>query len=167
MNLDRAVNKHTVFSVTMIRAQLLCCISIILGTAAACSQYGSDRLREAEQLTREGKYEEAIAAYRTHMDSRLAIQNRPEWENPYFYLVLIGDVYLGKGDVVNALSSYEEAEKNGVHQSLISDRYRSVAGWYEENNELQKAFDILTKYRSRDTLLFDSMLDRIARAMSL
>ena len=147
------------------RAILLPAITSAL-VLIGCFPYGSDLLRDAEQLSRQGKYEGAIAAYRSHMDSRLAVIERPDWENPYFYLLLIGDVYLGKGDAEKALESYEEAERNGVHESLVSDRYRSTAAWHEERGELQKAFDILTRYRSRDTLLFDSMLDRIARAMT-
>ena len=141
---------------------------LLLGATAllACYPYGSERLREAEELSREGKHEEAIAAYKAHMEARLAVANRPEWENPYFYTLLIGDVYLGKDDPIQALTAYEEAEMRGVHPSLVSDRYRSVARWYEDRHEYKEAFKLLVKYRARDSLLFDSMLDRIGRTMT-
>jgi tetratricopeptide (TPR) repeat protein len=144
-----------------------CTVVLLVGAPlSACTPYGSERLREAEQLSREGKHEEAIAAYKAHMESRLGVTNRPEWENPYFYTLLIGDVYLGKDEPIQAISAYEEAEMRGVHPSLVSDRYRSVARWYEDRHEYKNAFDLLVKYRSRDTLLFDSMLDRIGRTMT-
>ena len=144
------------------------CVLLCLASTAltSCSQQRTDKIKYAEELASQGQYEEAISEYRAHMEERLAVKNRPEWENPYFYLLLIGDAYLAKGDATEALSSYEDAEKNGVHASLVSDRYRSVATWYEGKGELQKAFDALKKYRSRDTLLFDSMLDRIARTLT-
>jgi len=124
-----------------------------------------NELKRAEELSRQGNYTEAIQAYRSHMQKRLALPNRPEWENPYFYQVLIGDIYLGQGDPTDALDSYLEADKQGVDSFLIADRIRSVAQWYEQKGELQSAIDLLTTHRSRDSLLFDSMLDRYARAL--
>jgi hypothetical protein len=100
------------------------------------------------------------------MDERLSLHNRPEWENPYFYELLIGDIYLSQGDAVRALDSYESSEKHGVHLTLVSDRYRSVAAWHETNGELKEAITVLTTYRDRDPLLFDAALDRVARALT-
>jgi hypothetical protein len=133
---------------------------------SACVRYSSPTLEEAEQLSREGRYDEAISGYRRHMEERLALENRPEWENPYFYLLLIGDIELGRNDVAASLRSYEEAERHGVHQTLISDRYRSVARYHEERGELEAARKVLETYRTRDPLLFESMLDRIARKLT-
>jgi tetratricopeptide (TPR) repeat protein len=121
---------------------------------------------QAEELTQQGYYEEAIAQYRIHMRDRLEVSNREDWENPHFYLLRIGDLYLRMGQPQSALDTYREAETNQVEKSLISDRYRAVAHWYIENNQLQAAFDVLKTYRDRDSLLFDAMLDRVGRALT-
>ena len=123
----------------------------------------SSYLEAAEELSRQGKTEEAIAEYRQHIAFRLAVEDRPEWENPYFYLLLIGDLQLNAGQLDAALTTYEEAERQKVHPSLISDRFRSVATWYESQGKLVEAATILERYRTRDELLFDSMLDRISK----
>ena len=120
-------------------------------------------LKRAEELSRQEKYDEAITAYREHMEKRLDLKQRPEWENPYFYLILIGDIQLGQNKVKEALKTYEEAEKKGVYNALVADRYRSVAEWYEKKDKLETAFKLLKRYRDRDPLLFDAMLDRLAR----
>ena len=135
---------------------------------AACfdSSPGPEKVREADELTRAGQYDEAIALYREHMEERLALDNRPQWENPHFYLLLIGDVQLGRGEPEAALATYEEAERAQLDPPLISDRYRAVGRWYEEHGQYQKALDLLGKYRDRDPLLFDVMLDRIAKELT-
>lgn len=141
----------------------------VLALALACSgcfSSGPEQLSEADSLMSEGKHEEAIAAYREHIAERLNASDRPEWENPYFYLLNVGDIELSRGDVAAALTAYEEAERQKVEAPLIADRYRAVASWYEERKQLQDALNILTKYRERDPLIFDSMLDRIARELT-
>lgn len=124
---------------------------------------GHQRLKQAEELLRQDKFDQAIEAYQEHMQERLSSKNRPDWENPYFYYLLIGDIELGRGQVSKALAAYEFASKNNIHSSLISDRYRFVASWYEARGEYDDAIDILKKHRDLDPLLFDAMLDRIAK----
>ena len=131
-----------------------------------CFSTESAQLHTAEELTTEGKPDEAIAAYRKHISERLETVDRPEWENPYFYLLNIGDIELSRGNVDAALAAYEEAEREKVELPLVADRYRAVAMWYEEHGQLQKALDVLTKYREKDPLIFDSMLDRVARELT-
>ncbi len=92
--------------------------------------------------------------------------DRPAWENPYFYMLSIGDLQLRMGQPDQALTSFKTAEEHHVDASLISDRYRSIAIWYEEHGQFEKALSVLTGYRDRDSLLFDAMLDRIARRMT-
>jgi len=135
---------------------------------SACveSYSGAERVRRADELTREGQYDAAISMYREHMDERLLVSNRPDWENPFFYLLLIGDVQLGRGNPHDALSAYEEAESKKVDPSLISDRYRAVGRWYEEHDQLPQALEVLERYRDRDPLLFDAMLDRVAKKLT-
>lgn len=125
----------------------------------------SDTLRKAEELTESGKFDEAIASYRKHISDRLAEPTRGEWENPYFYLLMIADVELKRSQPAAALVALKEAEDHEVDERLILDRYRVVAGWYEEHQRFDEAFALLTKYRERDPVLFDAMLDRVSRAM--
>ncbi len=150
-------------------------LCIVATSLSGCS-LSSDELRRAEELTKEGRYDEAIAAYKEHMESRLEVTNRPEWENPYFYLILIGDVQLSRGDPVAALTIYEESESKlascedpeakKFHETLLSDRYRAVASWYAEHEQFERALEILRRHRNRDTLIFDAHLDRVARALT-
>lgn len=143
----------------------LCATTLTL-CATGCFSSGPEQLTEAETLTSEGKHDEAIAAYREHIVARLGTADRPEWENPHFYLLNIGDIELSRGNVSAALAAYEEAEREKVEAPLVADRYRAVASWYEEHQQLQDALTILTKYRERDPLIFDAMLDRIARELT-
>lgn len=125
----------------------------------------SYHLRNAERYTRKKEYENAIQSYKSHIDERLELKERPEWENPYFYWLLIGDLYLKLKDADKALESYEFAESKEVSPGLLSDRYRYVAHWYAKQKKFDQALTILSKYRDRDELLFDLTRDRIARDM--
>lgn len=136
----------------------------ILGISGCWSFNRPSKLQKAEELSRQKRYADAIVAYHEHMNERLAIRNRPEWENPYFYLILIGDIELGTDKPEDALNSYLEADQKEVDKYLVSDRIRSVARWYEEKNEYDKALQVLIKHREKDPLLFDAMLDRINKA---
>lgn len=134
----------------------------------SCLLFSStSQLQKAEEFSRQKKYAEAISAYRTHMQERLQIKDRPEWENPYFYLILIGDIELGTDKPEDALNSYLEAEEKKVDLYLVSDRIRSVCRWYEEKGEFDKAIEILLRYRDQDSLLFEAMLDRLNKAKTL
>ena len=140
--------------------------SLALALTSGCFSSGPTELVDAEQLTSDGKHDEAIAMYREHIANRLEVTDRPEWENPYFYLLNVGDIELNRGAVDKALATYEEAEREKVELPLVADRYRAVASWYEEHGQLEKALEILTKYRDKDPLIFDSMLDRVARELT-
>jgi hypothetical protein len=135
----------------------------IFGWIGSSGEYGY--LQQAEELSRQARYSEAIDAYRKHMNYRLSLTKRPEWENPYFYLILIGDIQLGQLDTSAALQSFEEAERRGVDRYLLADRYRSVATNLESQGKLDEALAVLGKYRERDVIMFDHMADRIARAI--
>jgi tetratricopeptide (TPR) repeat protein len=140
------------------------CLALLL--ISGCFSTGPRELLDAEALSDEGKHEEAIAAYREHIANRLEVADRPEWENPYFYLLNVGDIELSRGNVDRALAAYEEAEREKVDLPLVADRYRAVASWYEEHGQLEQALEILTEYRDKDPLIFDSMLDRVARELT-
>lgn len=147
------------------RATAMLAVLLLAVLLLGCHAPG-EKVRQAEELSRQGDYSSAITLYREHMQERLNVENRPEWENPYFYLLLIGDVQLGQGQPEAALATYEEAEQMKVEPTLISDRYRAVGRWYQEHGQSQKALEVLSKYRDRDSLLFDAMLDRIAKELT-
>lgn len=132
---------------------------ILLFSGCAATNYRE----KAEEYTRREDYDQAIEAYRRHIAERLAIKDRPEWENPNFYLLLIGDIELARGQYDAALAAYQQAEDAGVERITVSDRYRYVASWYERNGELESAIAVLQQYRDRDPLLFDLVLDRLGK----
>jgi tetratricopeptide (TPR) repeat protein len=120
----------------------------------------------AEELREQGHFDESSTAYFRHIESRLQVPDRPEWENPYIYLLDIGDNHLAKGDVEEALRYYEKADAQGVDASYTTDRIRGVASWYEERGELKQAIALLKRYRERDELLIDMILDRLSRQLA-
>ncbi|WKZ56965.1 MAG: hypothetical protein QY326_09550 [Bdellovibrionota bacterium] len=135
-----------------------------------CTPRGSspyDLLQEAEALVRQGKSDQAIQRYHDHIAWRLSVKDRPEWENPYFYLLLIGDLHAEIGNMTEALSSYQDAHRLGIETALVSDRYRFLAHKMELQGDLKGALEILRAHRELDPLLFDAMLDRVSRALTL
>jgi tetratricopeptide (TPR) repeat protein len=145
-------------------------IVFIVAISSSCSiltnrswESSSKYLREAEACERQGDFEQAIRAYRQHIRKRLEKENRPEWENPAFYLLLIGDLYLQQSLVKEALLEYEQARLEGVARSLVADRFRLVAAWLAEKGQTQEAIEILSLYREEDPVLFDLMRDRVVR----
>lgn len=153
----------------MLRSITACLLALMLSfQLTACARFarmfGPDKQLElAEQFLRQSRYDDAISAYRKHIDERLALEDRPEWENPWFYLLMIGDVELRAGQPEKAILSYTEAETRGVDTSLVLDRYRSTAAWYEKEGRLAEAANLLATQRDRDPLIFNGMLDRISR----
>ena len=92
-------SRHTVSSIAALIAILLltsCRPFVVAGKY----EYRYHRtLRQAENAIERGEYEQAIALYQEHLQRRLARQDRPKWENPFFYKLLIGDAYLRNHDV--------------------------------------------------------------------
>lgn len=140
--------------------------AVIFACACGSLFQTTNPVQLAEELTQQGQYEEAISQYKDHIGSRLMVTGRPEWENPYFYLLRIGDLHLRLEQPQAALEAYQQAEQNSVDINLISDRYRALANWYIERQQLEAAFELLKNHRDRDSLLFDAMLDRVGRAIT-
>lgn len=124
---------------------------------------GYSKLKLAEELVRQQKYDEAIQAYKDHIADRLARKDRPEWENPNFYYLFIGDIQLHRDKLNEALEAYAHSEKEGIDSSFISDRYLYTAKWLENKGKLDEARELLKTHRSLDPLMFDSNLDRISK----
>ncbi|MCC6220127.1 MAG: tetratricopeptide repeat protein [Deltaproteobacteria bacterium] len=115
----------------------------------------------AEKLRQEGKADEAIAHYRKHIDERLADKHRKDSENPYFYYILIGDIYLETNRPTEALAFYKQAEESQVQREFVIDRLRQVASYFENESSKEKAIELLRANRDLDPLLFDADIDRI------
>lgn len=145
--------------------QLLVVTGIVL-ISGCMSLRGSYYLRDAEEALRQNKYDEAIGLYRKHIDHRLKIADRPQWENPNFYLMTISDIELRRNRIDATLAVLEEAQKLGVDGILIGDRYLAAARWYEKNDQFDKAAGLLRAHREIDPLLFDAVLDRLLKAMT-
>ncbi len=151
------------------RDLILCFIcALMLG---ACERFGFRAfgdyayLEKAEEYSRQNEPDKAIEAYRKHKRYRLSLSDRPRWENPYLYLLMIGDLQLTQSKPEEALASYKLAEQNKIDPALISDRFRHLASWYESNGNFDAALSILTNYRELDPLLFDVMRDRLAKEL--
>ncbi|MBN8550278.1 MAG: hypothetical protein J0M12_13245 [Deltaproteobacteria bacterium] len=150
------------------KATLLIALAL---TLCCCQRFGFRAfgdyayLEKAEEYSRQNEPDKAIDAYRKHMRYRLSLNDRPKWENPYLYLLMIGDLQLTQNKPTDALETYKLAELNKVDPALVSDRYRYLASWYESKDDLDAALKILTTYRDRDPLLFDVMRDRMAKEL--
>jgi tetratricopeptide (TPR) repeat protein len=129
-------------------------------------RFSSQHLKKAEEFSRAEDYEKAIMHYKNHIADRLSAKDRPEWENPYFYYLIIGDLYLLQGKVSSSLAAYNMAEDNGVDVTLVADRYRYVASWHENKDEWEQAFYLLQQYEDRDPLLFNLIMDRLGRKIT-
>jgi tetratricopeptide (TPR) repeat protein len=137
---------------------------VYLSLAALVGCLFSERLshaRLAEQLRAEKKYSAAIQEYERHISVRLSAPGRDPGENPYFYKLLIGDVYLESGDFGSAETSYLEALNNGVDKEFVASKMRGISGKLSEQGKAEDAMSLLRKHRDLDPLMSDLEIDRI------
>lgn len=116
---------------------------------------------EAKKFRTEKKYDRAISVYKKHIASRLADKARPDFENPYFYYLLICDTYLEMNKAIDAEKAINTASENKVDLEFIVDRYRQIIVWYEKQKLLEKAHAMATKYRKLNPDVFDVDIDRL------
>ena len=119
----------------------------------------------ARKLHSESKYKEAIEQYELHIAKRLLSPNRDKEENPYFYYILIGDLYLETNNVEEAKRAYLIARAHTVRLPLVSDRYSKIAHWHDKPGDLETAIEFLKTHRAMDELLFDAETDRLHKKM--
>lgn len=122
---------------------------------------GSSYAELGDYLREKGKTECAVKAYMTHMKKRLNKENLKNSENPYFYYILIGDTYLDSDNIEMALSSYNEAKEKNVERSLLADRFKLIAKWYEKDGKYDQAFEILKSNRELDPISIDLAIDSL------
>lgn len=140
-------------------------IALLSGCYVFGGVFGVHKQKSFAELAKEaresGDHVAAIEYYKKHFVSRLEAKDKLPDENPYFYYVLIGDSYRLLDEIEQALAAYETAERNGVELSLVGDRYRLVARWYEDRAEFKEAFQVLEEHRNLDPLSFDIAIDAL------
>lgn len=131
----------------------------------ACSFFapGLTTLEKADQARKNGRYKLAIKHYQQHLEQRLATKWKIKNENPYFWLLTIGDVHLEAGDPIKARQIYDEALNKKVDTLLLVDRYLTLATWYRDHDNYEQALEILKHYRDLDLLLFNGTLDKFSK----
>lgn len=132
--------------------------------------YLPTHLGMAESAYEAKKYNQAINEYELHIKSRLESKSRPDWENPYFYELIIGDIELEKGNFSEAIIRYKIAEDNKVELERISTRILEVGkqqyqlGIRNNDNILKKrAIKLLQDNAFRDSELYYWTLDKLVK----
>ena len=80
---------------------------------------------------------------------------------PYFFSLIVGDLYLKLDDPIAARASYLQAKENGVDPSLVAHKIRYLGHWYEDQGKPEEAMAIYTEFNELDPLLFDMDKDRL------
>lgn len=119
----------------------------------------------AERLRKEEKFDEAVEAYKRHIEIRQKARSRPETENPYFYFLFIGDTYLEAKKPNPAEEAYGIAKNEKVDSALVISRFHQLGQWYETQGNLSQAMSIFKRYRELDPMVFDYDIDRIHKLM--
>lgn len=146
------------YATISVSALLLLLTSCIFDRSPSCAD-------KAKTLSESGQFSEAISMYTRHIENRLDIQPREDNENPFFYFLLIGDAYLSQQNYKAAEAAYSVALDRSVNQELIADRIHTLSKALIEKNELNAAWDLLTRYRDTDPLMFDYYLSELHRTM--
>lgn len=128
------------------------------------SEYYLTEAERAEALEEKGEYLKAIEAYEKHIVDRQESGKLFVNENPYFYKLLIGDLYLKLIQPDNAEQAYVFALEKEVSKPLTTHRLKKLGTWYEEKGDFENAFLIVEKHRELDPLLFDLEIDRLHKA---
>ena len=129
----------------------------------SASELTQSHAKNAEEALQAGELDQAISEYRLHLDERLDDPNRPNWENPYFYSVLIGDIYLKQDLPERAKDSYLLAKENRVSNDVIVDRIRSLSRYYAAKGNLEEALSLLKEFRNLEPLMIDFDIDQLHR----
>lgn len=128
----------------------------------SCSFYSPSAAWVAEDLRKQGKYQEAIVEYKKHIASKLKQKDSQHSElNPFFYYLLIGDCHLELKEFDEAKKSYFTALENKIEKKLVGAKIRNLAEKLEENGQSENAISLLTENRELDTLLFDIDIDKL------
>jgi tetratricopeptide (TPR) repeat protein len=117
--------------------------------------------QKADKLKSQGKIVEAIRAYETHIKHRLADSRRRPEENPYFYQLYIGDLYIEQNKPQQAREAYLIAKEKRVETNLIADRLVKLARYLVARGKNAEAIKLLKEQRSVDPDALDAEIDEI------
>ncbi len=135
-------------------------LSLVILFFLSCSTNFRYFLEKAEEAEKANQYNVAIENYKKHIEFRNN-DRKPPKENPYFYLLMIGDLYLKNEEPIKAKDTYLEAIDKEVSKALCAERIRNIAKYYSEKNDYEKAFETLEEHRELDPLLFDLDKDNL------
>ena len=127
---------------------------------SSCSTNFRYFLEKAEAAEKSKEYSKAIEYYNKHIEFRNN-DSKPPKENPYFYLLMVGDLYLKNEQPIEAKDTYIKAVDKEVSKPLCAERIRNIAKYYSEKSNYEEAFKILEEYRELDPLLFDLDKDNL------
>ena len=149
MQINRIIKKNIIV--------ILFISSLLLSGCSTNFRYYLEKAEAAEQSK---EYSKAIGYYNKHIEFRNN-DSKPPKENPYFYLLMVGDLYLKNEQPIEAKDTYIKAIDKEVSKPLCAERIRNVAKYYSEKNNYEEAFIILEKHRELDPLLFDLDKDNL------
>lgn len=137
----------------------------LLTTSIGCGIFDHEPTKAnlAELALTENQYQQAIDLYLEHIDQRRKDPGKEEWENPSFYYLLIGDIYLKEKDWNNALAYYKKADNDHVDHLLFLDRMRLLGAFLEEQKQYNEALKLLTPLAKEDPVLINEILDRVSK----
>ena len=151
----------------MNRNALLTLLLLFPLALSSCILLGFERrpsyAKLGSQLRCEKRYDEAVERYREHIEARLEDSRREPDENPYFYLIIIGDIYLEQGNTEKAMESFIEAKQKEVELALVADRVRRAAQVLRSQKKLREAVSLLKEFRELDDFGFDLDLDELLK----
>ena len=154
-----------ILSLSLLLFSGLLCTGCVFDFETFSFSTGPSHATIADDLRKEGKLKESIAEYEQHVSDRLASKRKFPDENPYFYYLLIGDVYLELDDPAEARRAYERALDEKVEPRLTSARLRRLGQWYEEKGKYEEALEVLKKYRDLDPEMYNLDIDQVHKAI--
>ncbi len=142
-------------------------ILLILFSLCSCFSKETEQIiNKVKELEENGKIHEAYKVYISHIENKLdKKENNQTKYNPFFYFILIGDMYLRNKNYDAALSSYLIARSRKIKKEIIVDRIQLIAKRYIKEKKYQKAWDLLEKYKNLDELSFSYQLSELHKKM--
>jgi len=144
-----------------LRSSLVFCSFLIASCSSVDSYSLPEKPLQAQTLIKNGEIDQGIILYQEHMLERLKNPWRPDSENPYFYLILIGDAEKDRKNYEKAIEYYKEALSHRVADDLILSRMREVAFELFHTGQEDPAIELLQSFHKLDPLFIDGTIDEL------
>ncbi len=147
---------------------IICLASLLVSLSGCQLYYGvwfggapnqESEAKKAESLSSVGKYLEAIQHYKKHIENRFRDSRRLPNENPRFYNLYIGDLYIKLDRPAEAEEQYALALREEVDSKLVADRVIRLSRYFVTKGRYAQAIALLRKNRELDPDAFDSEID--------